>query len=161
MKIGKWKALMSEQTNRMLSNCGAGEDSWESLGLQDQTRLINPKGNQPWTFTGRTDAEAEAPTLRPSDANSQHTGKDPDAGIDWWQEEKAVTKDEMVGWQHQLNGHESEQTLGHSGGQGAWRSAVHRTANRHNLVTTQQTTTNSWLEESSQECMKTLFTLWS
>ena len=44
----------------------------------------------------------------------------------------------MVEWQYQLNGHESEQTLGHSGGQGAWRSVVHRTANRHNLVTKQQ-----------------------
>ena len=41
----------------MLSNCGAGEDSWESLGLQGD-QPVNPKGNQPWMFTGRTGAEA-------------------------------------------------------------------------------------------------------
>ena len=78
----------------MLSNCGAGEDSWESLGHKgDQT--VNPKGNQSWIFTGRTDAEAEAPILWPHDAKSQLTGKDPDAGKDWEQEEKRVTEDEM------------------------------------------------------------------
>ena len=48
---------------------------------------------------------------------SQHTGKDSNAGKDGGQEEKWVTEDEMVGWHHQLNGHEFEQTLGDSGGQ--------------------------------------------
>ena len=58
----------------------------------------NPKGKQPWIFIGRTDAEAEAPTLCPSDAKNQFIGKDPDAGKDWGQEEKGmVTEDEMVG----------------------------------------------------------------
>ena len=62
----------------MLSNCLAGEDSWESLGLQgDQT-----KENQPWIFMGRADAEAEAPILWPPDAKSRLTGKDLDAGKD-------------------------------------------------------------------------------
>ena len=69
---------------------------------------INPKGNQPWIFIGRTDAEAEAPILCPPDVNSWLTGKDPDAGKDWRQKEKRVSEDEMVGWYHQLNGHESE-----------------------------------------------------
>ena len=45
-------------------------------------------------------------------------GKDPDAGKHWGQEEKGTTEDEMVGWHHQLNGHEFEQTLGDSEGQG-------------------------------------------
>ena len=72
----------------------------------------NPKGNQPWIFTGGTDAEA--PILWSPDAKSQLIGKDPGAGKDWGQEEKGMTKDEMVGWHHWLNGHEFEQTLGES-----------------------------------------------
>ena len=43
---------------------------------------VNPKGNQPWIFIGRTDAEAEAPILWPPDVKSQLIGKDPDAGED-------------------------------------------------------------------------------
>ena len=95
----------------MFSNCGSGKDSWESLDCKD-IKPVNLKGNQPWIFTGRTDAEAEAPILRPLDAKSQLIGKDPDAGKDWRQEEKGMRKDEMVGWHHQLNGHEFEQTPG-------------------------------------------------
>ena len=71
---------------------------------------VNPKGNKPWIFFGRTIAEAEALILQPPDAKSLLTGKDPDAGKDWWQEEKGVTEDEMVGWHHQHKGHEFEQT---------------------------------------------------
>ena len=80
-----------------------------------EIKPVNPKGNQPWIFTGRTDDEAEAPILWPPDAKSQIIGKDPDAGKDWGQEEKGMTEDEMVGW-HQLNGHESEQILEDSEG---------------------------------------------
>ena len=76
-----------------------------------EIKPVNPKGNQPWIFMGRTDAEAEAPVLWPSDAKSQLIGK-VDAGKDWRQEEKGMTADEMVGWQDQLNRHEFEQTLG-------------------------------------------------
>ena len=82
-----------------------------------EIKPVNPKGNQPWTFIGRTDAEAEALILWLPDAKSQLTGKDPDAGKDWRQEEKETTEDEMVGWHHWLNGHEFEQTLGDSEGQ--------------------------------------------
>ena len=67
------------------------------------------KGNQPWIFIGRTDAEALI--LWPPDEKSQLIGKDPDAGKDWGQEEKGAAEDEMVGWHHRLNGHECEQTL--------------------------------------------------
>ena len=56
----------------------------------------NSKGNQPWIFIGRTDAEAKSPILWPSDAKSQLTGKDPDAGKEWRQKEKGATEDEMV-----------------------------------------------------------------
>ena len=73
---------------------------------------VNPKGNQTWIFIGRMDAEAEAPIIWPPDAKSQLIGKDPDAGKDWKQEGKGTTENKMVGWDHQLNGYEFEQTLG-------------------------------------------------
>ena len=74
--------------------------------------------NQPWIFTGRTDAEAKTPILWPPDTKSQLSGKDHDAWKDWGQEEKGATEDKMVGWHHWLNGHEFEQALGESEGQG-------------------------------------------
>ena len=83
-----------------------------------EIQLVHPKGNQSWIFTGRTDAEAEASILWPPDAKNWLTGKDPDAGKDWRQEEKWMTEDEMVGWHHQLNGHELEQVPGVGDGQG-------------------------------------------
>ena len=69
---------------------------------------VHPKGNQSWIFIGRADAEAETPVLWPPDAKNWLTGKDPDAGKDRRREEKGTTEDEMVGWHHQLNGHEFE-----------------------------------------------------
>ena len=76
-------------------------------------QLVHPKGNQPWIFIGRTDAEAEAPILWPSDANNWLIVKDPDAGKNWKQgEEKGMTEKEMIGWHHWLNGHEFEQASG-------------------------------------------------
>ena len=77
---------------------------------------VNPKENQSWIFTGRTDAEAETPILWPPDAKNWLTGKDPDAGKDW--EVKGTTEDEMVGWHHWLRGHEFEQAPGVGDGQG-------------------------------------------
>ena len=68
---------------------------------------VYPKGNQSWIFIGRTDAEAETPLLWPPDAKIWLIWKDPDAGKDWGQEEKGMTEEEMVGWHHRLNGHES------------------------------------------------------
>ena len=87
------------------------------LGCKEIKPVI-PKGNQPWIFTGRTDAEPEAPVLWPPDAKSQLTGKDPDAGKDWRPMEKGTTEKEMVRWHHQLNGQEFEQTPGDGEGQG-------------------------------------------
>ena len=93
----------------MLSNQGAGED-FESL-LNCKIKPVNPKGNQPWIFTGRTDAATEVLILWPPDEISQLIGKDPDAGKDWRQEDKGAAEDEMLRQHHQLNEHESEQTL--------------------------------------------------
>ena len=77
-----------------------------------------PKGNQSWIFTGRTDAEAKVLILWPPEEKSWLIGKDHDVGKDWRQEEKGRAEDEMVGWHHWLNGHESEQALGVGDGQG-------------------------------------------
>ena len=63
-----------------------------------ECKEINPKGNQPWIFIGKTDAEAEAPVLWALDVKSQLIRKDHGAGKDWRQEEKETTEDEMVGW---------------------------------------------------------------
>ena len=75
-----------------------------------EIKAVNPKGNQPWIFIGRTDARDETLLLWPPDVKSRLTGKDPDAGKDWEQEEKEVTENKMVGWHHSFNGHEFEQT---------------------------------------------------
>ena len=100
---------------------------------------VNPKGNQPWIFIGRTDAEV--PIFWPPDVKSQIFGKDPDAGKDWGQEEKGRTEDEMVGWHHRLTGHEFEQALGDGEGQEDWRAAVHG-------VTKNQTQLSDWTTAS-------------
>jgi len=73
-----------------------------------EIKSVNPKGNQSWIFIGRTDAEAETPTLWPPHDKSWLIGKDPDAERDWGQEEKGTTEDEMTGWHHRLNGHDFE-----------------------------------------------------
>ena len=67
---------------------------------------VHHKGDQSWVFIGKTDAEAETPTLWPPDVKNWLTGKDPDAGKDWRQEEKGMTEDEMAGWHHWFSGHE-------------------------------------------------------
>ena len=100
-------------------NCGSGEDSFESLLDYREIKPVNPKGNQSWIFIGRTDAEAEAPVLWPPDVKNWLTGKDPEAGQDWRQEEKGTTEDGMAGWHHRLNGHEFDQAPGDGKGQGS------------------------------------------
>ena len=83
----------------------------------EKIKPVNPKRNQPWIFIWRIDAEAEAPILWPPDAKTWLSGKDPDAGKDWGQEEKGMTEDEVVGCHHRLNGHGFEQALGDGEGQ--------------------------------------------
>ena len=109
MRVGLWRKLSAKEL--MLLNCGVGEDSWESLGLQGDI-TVHPKRDQYWVFIGRTDAKAETPILWPPHAKSWLIGKDYDAGRDWGKEEKGTTEDEMAGWHHQLDGHESEWTPG-------------------------------------------------
>ena len=89
------------------------EKTLESPLDSKEIKPVNPKGNLPWIFTERTDAEAEDSILWPPDEKRQLT----DTRKDWRQEEKGVTENEMVGRHHWLNGHEFEQILGDSKGQ--------------------------------------------
>ena len=82
------------------------EKTLESPLDNKEIQPVHPKGNQSWIFFGRTDAEAKTPVLWPPDVKNWVTGKDSDAGKDWRWGEKGMTEDEMVGWHHQLNGHE-------------------------------------------------------
>ena len=106
MRVGLWRKLSTEE----LMNCGVGDDSWDPLDCKE-IQPVHPKGDQSWVFIGRTDVEAEIPILWPPHVKSWLIWKEPDAGKDWGQEEKGATEDEMVGWHHQLNGHEFEQYL--------------------------------------------------
>ena len=69
------------------------EKTLKSPLYSKEIKPVNPKGNQPWIFIGRTDVEAEAPILWPPDVKNWLTGKDPDAGNDWGQEEEEATED--------------------------------------------------------------------
>ena len=93
------------------------EKTLESALVRKEVKPVHPKGNQSWIVIGRINAEAETPTLWPPDAKNWFIEKDPDAGKDWRQEERATTEDEMVGCHHQLDGQESQHTLGVDDGQ--------------------------------------------
>ena len=94
-----------EAKELMLLNCGVGENSRDPLNSKEIQRA-HPKGNQSWIFIGRTDVEAETPIFWLPDAKSWLIWKDPDAGKDWRWEENGTTDDQMVGWDHWLDGHE-------------------------------------------------------
>ena len=115
VRVGLWRKLSAEEL--MLLNCGVGEDSESPLDCKE-IQPIHSEGDQPWDFFGRNDAEAETSVHWPPHAKSWLTWKDPDAGKDWGQEEKGTTEDEMAGWYHRLNAHESEWTPGVGDGQG-------------------------------------------
>ena len=95
------------------------EKTLESPLDSKEIKPVNPKGNQPWIFIWRTDAKAATLILWPPDVKSQLIRKDPDAGKDWRQKEKGTTEGEMVGWHHQLNGHEFQQALRNGERQGS------------------------------------------
>ena len=94
------------------------EKTLESPSDCKEIQPVHPKGDQSWVFIGRTDVEAESPTLWPPHEKSWLIGKDPEAAKDWGQEEKGMMEDEMAGWHHRLSGHEFECTPGVGDGLG-------------------------------------------
>ena len=124
-----WMWKLHHKESWALKNCCFWtvvlEKTLESPLDSKEIKPVNPKGDQSWVFIGRTDAESETPVLWQPDAKNWLTGKDPDAGKDWGQEEKRATEDEMVGWHHRLDGHESEQLQELVMDREAWRPTVH------------------------------------
>ena len=94
------------------------EKTRESPLNRKEIKPVNLKGDQPWIFTWRTDAEAEAPVFMSSDANRWFIGKVPDAGQDWGQKENRASEDEMPGQHHWCNDHELGLIRGDGEGQG-------------------------------------------
>jgi len=84
------------------------EKTLESPLDSKEIQPVHSEGDQSWVFTGRTDVEAETPVLWAPDVKNWLTRKDPNAGKDWRRDEKGMTEHEMVGWHHQLYGHEFE-----------------------------------------------------
>ena len=107
-----------------------------------EIQAVNPKGNQSWIVTGRTDVEVEALILWPPDTKNWFITKDPDARKDWRQEEKGMTEDKMVGWYHRLDGYEFEQALGIGDGQGSLVCCI--PCGRKELDMTEQL---NWIDE--------------
>ena len=94
-ECASWIIKKSEHQNWCLQIV-VREKILESPLDSKEMKPVNPKGNQPWIFTGRTDAEAEGPILWLPVAKNWLIRKDPDAGKDWRQKEKGEAEDEMV-----------------------------------------------------------------
>ena len=106
-------------------------------------------------FIGRTEAEAKAPILWPPVGKRPLTGKDPDAGKDWRQQEKGMTQDQMDGWYHQLNGYEFEQTPREGEGQGCLKSMGPQRAG-HDWATEQ----HKWLDKAQRTLGQWKYSVW-
>ena len=117
------------------------EKTLESPLNSKEIEPVHPQGNQSWIFTGRPEAEAETPILWPPHVKSWLIWKDPDAGKDWRREEKGTTEEEMIGWHHRLNGHESEWTPGVGDGREDWHATVCRVAK-----------SRTWLSDWTELC---------
>ena len=121
VRVGLWRRLSAKEL--MLLNCVVGEDSESPLNCKD-IQSVHSEGDQPWDFFGRNDAKAETPVLWPPHEKSWLIGKDPDAGRALGQEEKGTTEDQMAGWHHWLEGHESEWTPGIGDEREAWLTGI-------------------------------------
>ena len=126
------------------------EKTLESPLDSKEIQPVHPKRDQSWVFIGRTDVETETPIFWPLDVKNWLIWKDPDAGKDWGQEEKGTTEDEIIGWHHQLNGHEFEWTLGVGDGQGGLASC--------NSWGLKELDTTEWLNWTELKTLSGLFT---
>ena len=116
-----WRIPCMEEVGGLQSMGRKESDTTEQLHFHldcKKIQSVHPKGHQSWIFIGRIDVEAETQILWPPEAKRWLIWKDPDAGKDWRWKKKGKTEDKMVGWHHQLNGHEFESTLGVGDGQG-------------------------------------------
>ena len=130
------------------------EKTLKSLLECKEIQPVHPKGDQSWVFIGRTNAEAETPILWPPHAKSWLTGKNPDAGKDWRQEEKGTTENEMVGWHHWLSGHEFELAPEVGDGQGSLvccSPGCHKELDTTEWLNWTELTENSSISQSSKE----------
>ena len=115
VRVGLWRRLSTEE---LMFWTVVLEKTFDNPMDCKEIQPVHSKGDQSWVFFGRNDAKAETSVLWPPHVKNWLIGKDSDAGRDWGQEEKATTEDEMAGWHHGLNGHESEWTLGDGDEQG-------------------------------------------
>ena len=142
VRTALWRKLSTEKL--MLLNCGVGEDSWESLGLQGNPTSPSWRRWVLGVHWKEFSAEAETPKLWPPHAKSWLFGRDVDAGSDWGQEEKGTAEDEMAGWHHRLNGYEWELVMDME----AWRAAIHG-------VIKSQTRLSDWTELNAHLAYRT------
>ena len=125
------------------------EKTLESALDSKEIKPVNPKGNQPWIFIGRNEAEAEAPILQPPNVKSLFTGKDPDAGKDWGQEKKEMTENEMVGWSTDSMDMSRSKLQEMVEDREAWRAVIHVVTKNRRWLSNWTTTTTTWNLEAT------------
>ena len=132
------------------------EKTLESPLDSKEIKSVNPKGNQPWIFIGRTDAEV--PILWPPDVKSWLIGKDPDAGKDWRQVQKGMTEDEMFGWHHWLDMCLSKlQEIVED--REVWCCAVHGVTKSRTWLSDRRTTKMRWKSKLWQVEIKAVYSI--
>ena len=115
VRVGLWRKLSTEEW--MLLNCGVGEDLRVPWTARRSNQSILKEISPGCSLKGMM-LKLKFQYFGLPNAKSWLIGKDSDAGRDWGQKEKGMTEDEMAGWHHWLDGHESEWTPGVGDGQG-------------------------------------------